>query len=55
MTVKYPTYMTVTVLKAHHPHPKKVVKSTIMGKHSGTWGCHLLQDLKVPASNLDKD
>ena len=25
------------------------------GKHGGTLICHLLQDLKIPGSNLDKD
>ena len=27
----------------------------MVGKHDGTLVCHLLQDLKVPYSNLDKD
>ena len=26
-----------------------------IGNHSGTLVCHLLRDLKVPGSNLDKD
>ena len=26
-----------------------------IGKYSGTLVCHLLQDLKDPGSNLDKD
>ena len=25
------------------------------GKHGGTLVCHLLEDLKIPGSNLDKD
>ena len=25
------------------------------GKHKGTLVCHLLQDLKIPGSNFDKD
>ena len=33
----------------------EIFSKIISGKHWGTLKCHLLQDLKVPSSNLNKD
>ena len=37
-------------LQCHH-----LITFINLGKHCGTLVCHVLQDLKIPSSNLDKD